>query len=227
MSVPASAARSREPGLVCVLGAGRADAELPAPCRPHPYGQGRHPRPAGGPVPGRSSCTPTTAVFDGYFALRRGWSSPPSACSHARPARSSRSRSGSAATSWRVASAAPNASWWCRSASIWTRSSPPRSRGELRAELGLGPDVPLVGIVAAGAVKAHETFLQAARGLRRPGPTSCSSSSATASAGRTRDSRPTAASAVRPLPGWRVVSIRLYADLDVVVLPRRTRSRWR
>jgi len=97
----------------------------------------------------------------------------------------------------------------------------PARRGELRAELGLAPAVPLVGIVARLVpVKAHETFLQAARAIApvRPdavflvvgdGERRAELEEAVRTAGL--DAR------VRFL-GWRADLDRLYADLDVVVL---------
>jgi glycosyltransferase involved in cell wall biosynthesis len=97
----------------------------------------------------------------------------------------------------------------------------PARRGELRAELGLAPAVPLVGIVARLVpVKAHETFLQAARAIApaRPdvvflvvgdGERRAELEGAVRAAGL--------GSRVRFL-GWRADLDRLYADLDVVVL---------
>ncbi len=94
-------------------------------------------------------------------------------------------------------------------------------RGELRGELGLGPDTPLVGIVARLVpVKAHEVFLQAAKAIApvRPdvvflivgdGERRAELEAVARAAGL--------GSRVRFL-GWRADLDRLYADLDVVVL---------
>ena len=97
----------------------------------------------------------------------------------------------------------------------------PARRGELRRELGLGADVPLVGIVARLVpVKAHETFLQAARAIAPVRPDAMflivgdgeRRSALEAMAGELG-----LAGRVRFL-GWRADLDRLYADLDVVVL---------
>lgn len=97
----------------------------------------------------------------------------------------------------------------------------PALRGELRRELGLAPETPLVGIVARLVpIKAHETFLDAARAIApvRPdivflvvgdGERRAELEAAVSAAGL--------ASRVRFL-GWRADLARLYADLDVVVL---------
>ncbi|MEO5819962.1 MAG: glycosyltransferase, partial [Vicinamibacteraceae bacterium] len=97
----------------------------------------------------------------------------------------------------------------------------PARRGELRRELGLPPDTPLVGIVARLVpVKAHEIFLQAAKAIApvRPdivflvvgdGERRAELEGLARAAGL--------ASRVRFL-GWRADLDRLYADLDVVVL---------
>jgi glycosyltransferase involved in cell wall biosynthesis len=72
----------------------------------------------------------------------------------------------------------------------------PARRGELRRELGLAPDTPLVGIVARLApVKAHERRAELETAARASG----------------------LGDRVRFL-GWRADLDRLYADLDVVVL---------
>lgn len=97
-------------------------------------------------------------------------------------------------------------------------------RGQLRAELGLGDDAFLVGIVARLApIKAHEIFLRAAAriGVRVPG-----AHFVVVGDGERR--RPLEALAgslalgerVRFL-GWRRDLDRVYADLDVVVLTSR------
>jgi len=97
----------------------------------------------------------------------------------------------------------------------------PARRGELRRELGLAGEVPLVGIVARLVpVKAHETFLQAARAIAPVRPDAMflivgdgeRRSALEAMAGELG-----LAGRVRFL-GWRADLDRLYADLDVVVL---------
>ena len=97
----------------------------------------------------------------------------------------------------------------------------PARRGELRRELGLPADTPLVGIVARLVpIKAHEVFLQAAKAIApvRPdvvflivgdGERRAELEGAVRAAGL--------GSRVRFL-GWRADLDRLYADLDVVVL---------
>jgi glycosyltransferase involved in cell wall biosynthesis len=97
----------------------------------------------------------------------------------------------------------------------------PARRGELRRELGLRPDVPLVGIVARLApVKAHEVFLAAAKAMAPVRPDIVF---LIVGDGERRAELETAARAsglgdrVRFL-GWRADLDRLYADLDIVVL---------
>ncbi len=97
----------------------------------------------------------------------------------------------------------------------------PARRGELRRELGVPPDAPLVGIVARlVTVKAHEVFLQAAKAIApvRPdivflivgdGDRRAELEGAARAAGL--------GSRVRFL-GWRADLDRIHADLDVVVL---------
>jgi glycosyltransferase involved in cell wall biosynthesis len=97
----------------------------------------------------------------------------------------------------------------------------PARRGELRRELGVPPDAPLVGIVARLVpVKAHEVFLQAAKAIApvRPdivflivgdGDRRAELEGAARAAGL--------GSRVRFL-GWRADLDRIHADLDVVVL---------
>ena len=94
-------------------------------------------------------------------------------------------------------------------------------RGELRAELGLAPGTPLVGIVARLVpIKAHETFLQAAADVAAARPDAMF---LIAGDGERRGTLETMArdlglgDRVRFL-GWRADLDRLYADLDVVVL---------
>jgi glycosyltransferase involved in cell wall biosynthesis len=97
----------------------------------------------------------------------------------------------------------------------------PARRGELRLELGLAPETPLVGIVARlAAVKAHEVFLQAVRTIAPVRP-----DAVFLIVGDGERRGPLEAMArdlgldrrVRFL-GWRADLDRLYADLDVVVL---------
>ncbi len=99
-----------------------------------------------------------------------------------------------------------------------------RARGELRAELGLAPGVPLVGIVARLVpVKAHEVFLAAAAGVARTVPEARflvigdgeRRPALEAEAGRLG-----LGGRVRFL-GWRRDLERVYADLDVAVLSSR------
>ena len=97
----------------------------------------------------------------------------------------------------------------------------PARRGELRRELGLPPDAPLVGIVARLApVKAHEVFLAAAKAMAPVRPDIVF---LIVGDGERRAELETAARAsglgdrVRFL-GWRADLDRLYADLDIVVL---------
>jgi glycosyltransferase involved in cell wall biosynthesis len=97
----------------------------------------------------------------------------------------------------------------------------PARRGELRAELGLAPGTPLVGIVARLVpVKAHETFLQVARDLAPVRPDAVF---LIVGDGERRGALEAMArelgvgDRVRFL-GWRADLDRLYADLDVVVL---------
>ena len=97
----------------------------------------------------------------------------------------------------------------------------PARRGEMRRELGLPPDAPLVGIVARLApVKAHEVFLAAAKAMAPVRPDIVF---LIVGDGERRAELETAARAsglgdrVRFL-GWRADLDRLYADLDIVVL---------
>ena len=97
----------------------------------------------------------------------------------------------------------------------------PGRRGELRRELGIGAGTPLVGIVARlAAVKAHETFLEAARAIAHARP---DATFLVVGDGERRAALEALAAGlglgarVRFL-GWRADLDRLYADLDVVVL---------
>jgi glycosyltransferase involved in cell wall biosynthesis len=97
----------------------------------------------------------------------------------------------------------------------------PARRGELRAELGLGPDTPLVGIVARLVpVKAHETFLHAARAIApvRPDAVFLVVGDGERRAALEALARDLGIAAKVRFLGWRADLDRLYADLDVVVL---------
>ena len=97
----------------------------------------------------------------------------------------------------------------------------PARRGELRAELGLAPAVPLVGIVARLVpVKAHETFLQAARAIApvRPDVVFLVVGDGERRAELEEAARTAGLDARIRFLGWRADLDRLYADLDVVVL---------
>jgi len=94
-------------------------------------------------------------------------------------------------------------------------------RGQLRRELGVGTDVPLVGIVARLApIKAHEDFLQAAAEVHKVLPRVCF---LVIGGGERRALLEQLAhdlglnDAARFL-GWRRDMPRVYADLDVVAL---------
>jgi glycosyltransferase involved in cell wall biosynthesis len=94
-------------------------------------------------------------------------------------------------------------------------------RGELRRELGIAPDVPLVGIIARLVpIKAHEAFFRAAAIIRQTAPDAqfliigdgerrAQLEALVRQLGLTQ--------AVRFL-GWRRDMVRIYADLDVVTL---------
>lgn len=97
----------------------------------------------------------------------------------------------------------------------------PARRGELRRELGIAADAPLVGIVARLVpVKAHEVFLEAARAVAAARPDALF---LVVGDGERRAELEALAAGlglgarVRFL-GWRADLDRLYADLDVVVL---------
>jgi glycosyltransferase involved in cell wall biosynthesis len=94
-------------------------------------------------------------------------------------------------------------------------------RGELRAELGLGPAVPLVGIVARLApVKAHDVFLEAARAIApvRPDAVFLVVGDGERRAALEAIAREHGLGHRVRFLGWRADLDRLYADLDVVVL---------
>jgi glycosyltransferase involved in cell wall biosynthesis len=96
-----------------------------------------------------------------------------------------------------------------------------RARGQLRRELGLDPDVPLVGIVARLVpIKAHEIFLQAAQRVHAELPRA---QFLIVGDGERRSELELlteqlgVSQAVRFL-GWRRDMVPIYADLDVVAL---------
>jgi glycosyltransferase involved in cell wall biosynthesis len=97
-------------------------------------------------------------------------------------------------------------------------------RGKLRAELGVGPEVPLVGIVARLVpIKAHEVFLEAAAILARTLP---AARFVVVGDGERRQEleRVVDELALRErvrFLGWRRDLARVYADLDVVALTSR------
>jgi glycosyltransferase involved in cell wall biosynthesis len=97
-------------------------------------------------------------------------------------------------------------------------------RGELRRELGIGSDVPLVGIVARLVpIKAHEVFLAIAAQVARVRPDALFlivGDGETKAALAAQVEREGLGRAVRFL-GWRSDLDRVYADLDVVVLTSR------
>jgi glycosyltransferase involved in cell wall biosynthesis len=99
-----------------------------------------------------------------------------------------------------------------------------RARGELRAELGIAPETPLVGIIARLVpIKAHEDFFQAALTVRAALP---DTQFLVIGDGERRAELEQLvrtlglAESVRFL-GWRRDLVRLYADLDVVALASR------
>ncbi|MBV9354011.1 MAG: glycosyltransferase [Chloroflexi bacterium] len=99
-----------------------------------------------------------------------------------------------------------------------------RYRGELRRELGFGPEVPLVGIVARLVpIKAHEVFLEGARSLRQARPDVrfliVGDGERRAELERLVDSLDLRAAVT--FLSWRQDLARLYADLDVVALTSR------
>jgi glycosyltransferase involved in cell wall biosynthesis len=96
-----------------------------------------------------------------------------------------------------------------------------RARGQLRRELGLDPDVPLVGIVARLVpIKAHEVFLQAAQRIHAELPRAqflIIGDGERRSELELLTERLGLSRAVRFL-GWRRDMVPIYADLDVVAL---------
>jgi glycosyltransferase involved in cell wall biosynthesis len=96
-----------------------------------------------------------------------------------------------------------------------------RTRGELRRELGIEADVPLVGIVARLVrIKAPEIFLQAAVKIRAALP---KAQFVIIGDGERRQELETLTSTLRlnecvRFLGWRRDMVRVYADLDVVAL---------
>jgi glycosyltransferase involved in cell wall biosynthesis len=97
-------------------------------------------------------------------------------------------------------------------------------RGELRRELGIGSDVPLVGIVARLVpIKAHEVFVAMAAKVVRVRPDAVFlivGDGETRAALVDQVEREGLGGSVRFL-GWRADLDRVYADLDVVVLTSR------
>ncbi len=99
-----------------------------------------------------------------------------------------------------------------------------RHRGQLRAELGLGLDVPLVGIVARLVpVKAHEVFLEAVRTIGGALP---ELRALVIGDGQRRAELERLVADLRlservMFLGWRRDLPRVYADLDVVALASR------
>ncbi len=96
-----------------------------------------------------------------------------------------------------------------------------RGRGALRAELAVGPDVPLVGIVARLVpIKAHEVFLEAAAIVARtiPDPRFVLVGDGERRAEILGLVRRLGLDARVHLLGWRGDLDRVYADLDVVAL---------
>jgi glycosyltransferase involved in cell wall biosynthesis len=97
-------------------------------------------------------------------------------------------------------------------------------RGQLRRELGVPPDAPLVGIVARLVpIKAHEVFVAAARTLHRHRP---DMQFVLVGDGERRAEIEQLIEAgglrhVTHLLGWRADLARIYADLDVVALTSR------
>jgi glycosyltransferase involved in cell wall biosynthesis len=99
-----------------------------------------------------------------------------------------------------------------------------QARGELRAELGIGSEVPLIGIVARLVpIKAHEVFFLAAKRVRAARP---NAQFVLVGDGERRAELETMAaemglSDVVRFLGWRRDLQRVYADLDVVALTSR------
>ena len=95
-----------------------------------------------------------------------------------------------------------------------------RLRGELRSELGMSPDTPLVGIVARLVpVKAHRLFLDAARRIAREAP---GARFVLVGDGELRAELEAEVARCGPegvqFLGFRSDLAKVYADLDVVVL---------
>jgi len=99
-----------------------------------------------------------------------------------------------------------------------------RIRGQLRAELGLGPSAPLVGIVARLVpIKAHEIFLRAVSSVAREIPESRFLVVGDGERRTELEALGRALGLARRLQflGWRSDVERIYADLDLVVLSSR------
>lgn len=99
-----------------------------------------------------------------------------------------------------------------------------RRRGQLRRELGVGLEVPLVGIVARLVpIKAHDVFIEAARLVHAVRP---DAHFVVVGDGERRQEleRAVEQAGLRPVThflGWRADLVRIYADLDVVTLTSR------
>lgn len=99
-----------------------------------------------------------------------------------------------------------------------------RHRGELRHELRVDPDVPLVGIVARLVpIKAHEVFVRAAHRLHaeHPGMHFVIVGDGERRQELERMVRDVGLETVTHFLGWRADLSRIYADLDVVMLTSR------
>jgi glycosyltransferase involved in cell wall biosynthesis len=94
-------------------------------------------------------------------------------------------------------------------------------RGHVRSELGVGDDVPLVGIVARLVpIKAHEVFFEAAARVRQAAP---AARFLVVGDGERRDELIALANRLGlrecvTFVGWRRDMVNVYADLDVVAL---------
>lgn len=97
-----------------------------------------------------------------------------------------------------------------------------RLRGTLRGELGLGADVPLVGIVARLVpIKAHEVFLQAAAAVQQSLPDACFLVIGDGERRAELEQLAKQLGVDARFMGWRRDMPTVYADLDVVALASR------